>query len=68
MEYANKVYATIQAIINENNKNTNKVETTEEQTSNNGLEQLEKLAQLKEKGILTDEEFTEAKQKILAKL
>ena len=69
MNFANNVYATIQAIINENNKNTNKSkEDLQEQKSSNGLEQLEKLAELKDKGIITDEEFEESKKKILSKL
>lgn len=67
MEFANNVYATIQAIINDNN-NTNVVETKQEPNSTNGLEQLEKLADLKEKGIITQEEFEESKKKILSKL
>lgn len=67
MTFANNVYATIQAIINDNN-NINKLETKQELNSNNGLEQLEKLAELKEKGIITQEEFEESKKKILSKL
>jgi len=66
IEFANRVYAIVQAIINENNKNVNKVET--EQKSYNGLEQLEKLAELKEKGIITEQEFEDSKKKILSKL
>ena len=67
MEFANNVYATIQAIIKDNN-NTNVVETRQELNSTNGLEQLEKLAELKDKGIITQEEFEEGKKKILDKL
>lgn len=67
MTFANNVYATIQAIINDNNK-INKLETKQESNSNNGLEQLEKLAELKGKGIITQEEFEESKKKILSKL
>lgn len=67
MTFANNVYATIQAIINDNN-NINKLEIKQESKSNNGLEQLEKLADLKEKGIITQEEFEESKKKILSKL
>ncbi len=66
MEFANNVYATIQAIINENNTSNTQKENTLEQ-NNNGLEQLEKLADLKEKGIITNEEFEESKKKILSK-
>ena len=64
MEFANNVYATIQAIIKDNN-NTNVVETKQELNSTSGLEQLEKLAELKDKGIITQEEFEETKKKIL---
>ena len=67
MEFANSVYATIQAIIKDND-NTNVVETKQELNSTNGLEQLEKLAELKDKGIITQEEFEESKKKILSKL
>lgn len=52
MEFANNVYATIQAIIKDNN-NINVVETKQELNSTSGLEQLEKLAELKDKGIIT---------------
>lgn len=68
LEFANNVYATIQAIINENNKSNIEKENTLEQNNSNGLEQLEKLADLKEKGIITNEEFEESKKKILSKL
>lgn len=69
MQFANNVYATIQAIINENNKNVKEEKSyIQEQDSNNGLEQLEKLAELKEKGIITEQEFEESKKKILSKL
>ena len=67
MEFANNVYATIQAIINDNN-NTNLIETKQELNFTNGLEQLEKLAELKDKGIITQKEFEESKKKILSKL
>ena len=67
MEFANNVYATIQAIIKDNN-NTNVVETKQELNSTSGLEQLEKLAELKDKGIITQEEFEETKKKILDKI
>lgn len=67
MEFANNIYATVQAIINDNN-NTNISETRQDSISNNGLEQLEKLSELKEKGIITQEEFEQSKKKILSKL
>lgn len=67
MQFANNVYATIQAIINDNNSN-NKFQNIQEDNSGNGLEQLEKLAELKGKGIITQEEFEETKKKILSKL
>ena len=67
MNFANNVYATIQAIIKDNN-NTNVVETKQDLNSINGLEQLEKLAELKDKGIITQEEFEETKKRILSKI
>lgn len=67
MQFANSVYATIQAIINDN-KNVSDNKEIEDKESNNGLEQLEKLAELKEKGIITQEEFEKSKKKILSKL
>lgn len=69
LEFANKVYATIQTILNDNEKSNDTEEN--KQKSNNGveqLEQLEKLAELKEKGIITEQEFEETKKKILSKL
>ena len=45
------------------NQNTKKVNQ-----ENDNLEQLEKLAKLKEKGIITQEEFEKSKKKILSKL
>ncbi len=67
MEFANNIYATIQVIIKDNN-NKNISETRQELPSSTGLEQLEKLAELKEKGIISEQEFEESKQKILSKL
>lgn len=68
IDFANKVYAIIQAIIDSNIKYENNSIVKEEQKSNDGLEQLEKLAELKAKGIITEEEFEESKKKILARL
>lgn len=68
VEFANKVYATIQSIINNNGRENTKQEEVKESNTNNYLEELEKLAQLKEKGIITEEEFLESKKKILNKL
>lgn len=68
MQFANNVYATVQAIINDNNKSKKQKETIQEQNNNTDFEQLEKLAQLKEKGIITNDEFEESKKKILSKL
>lgn len=69
MKFANNVYATVQAIINDNNKTAKNGKSTQESSLiNKGLEQLEKLAELKEKGIITQEEFEESKKKILSKL
>lgn len=66
MEFANNVYATIQSIISKSSNSIN-VKKINEQSSNIYLEQLEKLAELKEKGIITESEFLESKQKILNK-
>lgn len=68
LEFASNIYATLQAIINDNNRNMSKHNSSKEKSSNNGLEQLEKLAELKQKGIITQEEFDESKKKILSKL
>lgn len=68
VEFANKIYATIQSIINNNGKKNIKQENIKENNTNNYLEQLEKLSSLKEKGIITEEEFLESKRKILSKL
>ena len=65
IHFANNVYATVQAIISDNKNNK---ENTIIKDSKNGIEQLEKLADLKEKGIITQEEFNESKKKILSKL
>lgn len=62
------MYAIIQAIIDSNIKYENNSTVKEEQKSSDGLEQLEKLAELKQKGIITEEEFEESKKKILARL
>lgn len=66
-EFANNVYATIQSIISKSSNSIN-VKKTNEQLSNIYLEQLEKLAELKEKGIITESEFLESKRKFLSKL
>lgn len=65
MQFANNVYATVQNIINDNNKS---IKIIPPKDSNTGIEQLEKMAELKEKGIITEEEFEESKNKILSKL
>ena len=44
------------------------VENTEDIKQNNNLSSLKELAELKEKGIITQEEFEETKKKILSKL
>ena len=60
IECSNKIYALIQSILSNNTNTENK--------NYNGLEQLEKLAELKDKGIITEQEFEESKKKILSKL
>lgn len=66
IDFANNVYSTIIAIIKSNeNDNSNNILTNE---SNDFEQQLEKLAELKEKGIITEQEFQESKKKILSKL
>ena len=64
MEFANNVYSTIMAIIKLND-NSNNVDIA---TNEDFEKQIEKLSNLKEKGIITQEEFNESKNKILSKL
>lgn len=82
IDFANKVYATIISIINSNERITNdNVDNNENATktaskknkktnseSSNNLEKIKQLAELKDKGIITQEEFEESKKKILSKL
>lgn len=63
LRFANDVYALIQSIIS-NNQNT----VNEKEQSSKELDKLEELADLKEKGIITEKEFEESKKKILSKL
>ena len=64
MEFANNVYSTIIAIIKLNDNSNNIGITTNEDFE----QQIEKLSNLKEKGIITQEEFDKSKKKILSKL
>lgn len=50
----------------ESYKNNSKITSVAASAPLSMIEQLEKLSQLKEKGILTEEEFTQEKKKILA--
>jgi len=65
-DYAEDFYHFISKIYN---KEVSKASSPEQNTvSESVLEQLEKLGQLRENGILTDEEFTSQKKKLLEKL
>lgn len=69
INFANNVYATITAIINANNTNKNeKLGEKRDMKQNNEdfIEQLERLSKLKSDGMITDKEFEESKQRILA--
>lgn len=63
VNFSNNVYAIVQSIVSNNDFATN-----ESGKSENHIEKLEKLAELKEKGIITEQEFEESKKKILSKL
>lgn len=63
--FANDVYATVQSIISENKT---AVEHNINQVSSSSVDELEKLANLKDKGIITEKEFEESKRRILSKL
>ncbi|PTT77965.1 MULTISPECIES: PH domain-containing protein [unclassified Chryseobacterium] len=66
-DYAEDFYHFISKIYNK--EEVSKASSTEENTvSESVLEQLEKLGQLRENGILTEEEFTSQKKKLLEKL
>lgn len=66
-DYAEDFYHFISKIYNK--EETSKVSSPEQNTvSESVLEQLEKLGQLRENGILTEEEFTSQKKKLLEKL
>lgn len=67
IRFSNDVYALIQSVIS-NKKSTIVKQETESKTNDNNINQLDKLAELKEKGIITEEEFEESKKKILSKL
>lgn len=64
IRFANDVYATVQSIINNNVSRKEEMQID----SSNTLEELEKLSTLREKGIITEDEFLESKKKILSKL
>ena len=58
------MYALIQSVIS--NKESTIIEEKKEKSKD--LQELEKLAELQEKGIITEAEFEESKRKILSKL
>lgn len=69
MFFANNVYATITSIINDNNNTKNlNIDGKKDMLQNNNdfIEQLERLSKLKKEALITDKEFEEGKQKILA--
>lgn len=69
MLFANNVYATIISIINCNNKLDDKLEVsniTKENSNTDFIIKLEKLSKLKNDGVITENEFTECKQRILS--
>ena len=68
MNFANNVYAIITSIINDSEKSSNNLGGKKEMEQNNNadfVEQLERLAKLKESGVITQEEFEESKQRVL---
>lgn len=65
IRFSNDVYALIQSVISNKEILIEKKET--EQKKDN-LQELEKLSELKAKGIITESEFLEGKKKILSKL
>lgn len=64
---AERFYGFIRKIYNQE-KTRGKIQQTKEATPDLILEQLEKLGKLRENGILTNEEFTEQKKKLLDQL
>lgn len=70
INFANKVYATFTSIMNENSKNNQIEKTTEkkEEKAKEPYAELEKLHELKEKGIITEQEFEEKKKQLLEKI
>jgi hypothetical protein len=70
IRFANDVYALIQSVISNKeiiqSKEDNKQDLDNFQDDE--FQELEKLAELKEKGIITEQEFEESKNKILSKL
>lgn len=66
--FANEVYATIISIINQNNKQEDKEILKEDNIQKSCFEQLEQLNGLKEKGIITQDEFETKKRELLNKI
>ena len=64
LSFSNDVYALIQSVIS--NKESTIIEEIKEKSKD--LQELEKLAELQVKGIITEAEFEESKRKILSKL
>ncbi|MCL2860001.1 MAG: SHOCT domain-containing protein [Oscillospiraceae bacterium] len=65
MRFANEVYATVMAIINENKAESTNVQNGKDESDKNFIEEIEKLNKLKQDGIITEQEFEQGKQKIL---
>lgn len=66
--FANEVYATIISIINQNKKQEDKEILKEDNIQKSCFEQLEQLNGLKEKGIITQDEFETKKRELLNKI
>ena len=69
ISFANEVYATIVSIINQNNKQKdNGILVKDNNMQESGFKKLEQLNDLKEKGIITQEEFETKKKELLNKI
>lgn len=64
VNFSNNVYAIVQSIISNNNA----CKKFDEQKSEDYLDKIKKLAELKESGVISEKEFEESKKKILSKL
>lgn len=64
LNFSNNVYAIVQSIVAQNNDNKKQ----EVRESESYWEKIEKLSDLKDKGIITEQEFEEGKKKLLSKI